>query len=379
MGDLADLLVLLHDAHRHAGPVRATLRTWRRPREEMAALERTGGTGYAAIGGPAPEEMIETLRLWLQPPDRIREERETGSVTRTTVQRGDVWWTVDTDGDAMTNADDPEVSTGAGEDAQWLLDPAGLMGALVLTPLGRGEVAGRPTLRARGIPRASDDEEGMILRIGGADEYVLDVDAERGVLLRVEARAGGAAFLILEVTEIAFGERFDAAVFELEPPPGQRFRGVLDDLPGTMRDLPIERVAVLAPFPVWMPARLPRGWELGATFAPASERLGTAPAVYLHYAAPDASHQLAIHLSPADHPGEHPEYDHADPAPWIEQERDGRRMQVREPAEDWQPAQVRLELDGTRILIHSRDLDASWLADLAGGLVRAPTSPPRPA
>lgn len=253
------------------------------------------------------------------------------------------------------------------------------MGALVLTPLGRGEVAGRPTLRARGIPRASDDEEGMILRIGGADEYVLDVDAERGVLLRVEARAGGAAFLILEVTEIAFGERFDAAVFELEPPPGQRFRGVLDDLPGTMRDLPIERVAVLAPFPVWMPARLPRGWELGATFAPASERLGTAPAVYLHYAAPDASHQLAIHLSPADHPGEHPEYDHADPAPWIEQERDGRRMQVREPAEDWQPAQVRLELDGTRILIHSRDLDASWLADLAGGLVRAPTSPPRPA
>lgn len=123
MGDLADLLVLLHDAHRHAGPVRATLRTWRRPREEMAALERTGGTGYAAIGGPAPEEMIETLRLWLQPPDRIREERETGSVTRTTVQRGDVWWTVDTDGDAMTNADDPEVSTGAGEDAQWLLDP----------------------------------------------------------------------------------------------------------------------------------------------------------------------------------------------------------------------------------------------------------------
>lgn len=375
MGDLADLLVLLHDAHRHVGPVRATLRTWRRPREEMAALERAGATTlYAAIGGPAPEEMTDTVRLWLQPPDRIREERE----TQTTVRRGELWWTVDAEGDAMTNEDDPEVGGGAGEDAQWLLDPAGLMGALVLTPAGRGEVAGRPTLRARGIPRASDDdEEGVILRIGGGDEYVLDVDAERGALLRVEARAGGAAFLIHEVTEIAFGERFEPAVFELEPPPGQRFRGVLDDLPGTMRDLPIERVAALAPFPVWTPARLPRGWELGATFAPASERLGTAPAVYLHYAAPDASHQLAIHLSPADHPGEHPEYDHADPGPWIDQERDGRRMQVREPAEDWQPAQARLELDGTRILIHSRDLDASWLADLAGGLVRAPTSPPR--
>jgi hypothetical protein len=374
VGDLADLLVLLHDAHRHAESVRATIRTWRRPREELAALRQTGTTVYAAIGGPPPEETAETLRLWLQPPDRVREERGTW----TSVRRGDLWWTVDADGDAVTNEDDPEVGGGVGEEARWLLDPAGLMGALVLTPLGRGEVAGRPTLRARGVPRPSDDPERVVwtLGIGGADEYELDLDAERGALLRVEARAGGAPFLVHEVTEIAFGERFDPAVFELEPPPGERFRGVRDDFPRTMRHLPIERVAALAPFTVWTPARVPPDWELEATFAPGSERRGMAPAVFLHYAAPDASHQLMIQQSPAEHPGEHPEYDHADPGPWIATERDGRRLQVREPAEDWQPAQVRLELDGTRILVHSRNLDAAWLTDLAAALVPAPTAPP---
>ena len=51
-------------------------------------------------------------------------------------------------------------------------------------------------------------------------------------------------------------------------------------------------------------------------------------------------------------------------------------MKVRELAEGWQPAQVLLELDGTRIHIHSADLTADWLADLAAGLVRAPPKPP---
>jgi hypothetical protein len=46
-------------------------------------------------------------------------------------------------------------------------------------------------------------------------------------------------------------------------------------------------------------------------------------------------------------------------------------MQRRAPAESWQPAQVRMELEGTRILISSADLGADALTDLAAGLVRA--------
>ena len=51
-------------------------------------------------------------------------------------------------------------------------------------------------------------------------------------------------------------------------------------------------------------------------------------------------------------------------------------MQVREPAESWHPAQARLDIDETRILIHSSDLGADALVDLAAGLVRAPSVPP---
>jgi hypothetical protein len=47
-------------------------------------------------------------------------------------------------------------------------------------------------------------------------------------------------------------------------------------------------------------------------------------------------------------------------------------VQIREPAESRQAAQARLDLDGTRILIHSSDLTADALADL----VRAPSAPP---
>jgi hypothetical protein len=80
----------------------------------------------------------------------------------------------------------------------------------------------------------------------------------------------------------------------------------------------------------------------------------------------------------AGHPGEDGDYEPAQPNPWRTIDRDGRRLDVREPAESWRPAQVRLELDGTRILIHSTALGADALADVAGGLVPAPSEPPKP-
>jgi hypothetical protein len=52
------------------------------------------------------------------------------------------------------------------------------------------------------------------------------------------------------------------------------------------------------------------------------------------------------------------------------------RRPIREPAERWQPAQLRVDLDGTQILMHSGDVPADWLAELANTLVRAPSAPP---
>jgi hypothetical protein len=96
--------------------------------------------------------------------------------------------------------------------------------------------------------------------------------------------------------------------------------------------------------------------------------------VFLHYRAADGTHVVSITESPADHPRD---VEAEGPGgPWREVERDHRQIHVREPAESWQPAQARADLDVTRILISSTDLGAEALADLAAGLVRAPSQPP---
>jgi hypothetical protein len=97
---------------------------------------------------------------------------------------------------------------------------------------------------------------------------------------------------------------------------------------------------------------------------------------HLRYRAADGTHGFSVAESPADHPGEHSEYEHARPGPWQDIERNQRPMRTRDPAESWQPAQVRLELEGTRIHIHSTDLAADSLATVAAELRRAPSAPP---
>ena len=193
------------------------------------------------------------------------------------------------------------------------------------------------------------------------------------MLLRVEARFEQRPFGISEVIEIAFDEQFPEDTFIFTPPPGQEVRSISAQ-PAIRRDLTIEQAVALAPFTVWIPARVPAGWEPDISVAAEQDRPPAPPHIFLHYRARDATHGLSITESPAHGPRD----DEAEGpgGPWRAIERNHRPMEIREPAESWQPAQVRMELDGTRILIHSGDLGADALADLAGGLVRAPSEPP---
>jgi hypothetical protein len=273
-----------------------------------------------APGAPEREAIEELVRLWLAPPDRAREEREGSQGASVGVRRGAHWWRYDEVNGAMSN---------------------------------------------QGAPDS-----------GGADELLLDVDAERGTLLRIESRFEREPIVLSEVVEIPFDEAFDEDTFVFTPPAGEAVRSIVDLLP-VRRDLTIEQAVALAPFTVWIPARLRADWQTQIGFAAEQDRPSMAPQVHLHYRAPDGTHGLSVAESPAGHPGEHSDYEHAQPNRWRTIDRNQRRMQVREPAESWQPAQVRLELDGTRILIHSTDLGADALADVAVGLVRAPSEPPK--
>ena len=208
VSDLGELLVLLHGARGRIGTV------------QREAFERSGD-GWVAFGpvDREPAESESVSRVWLAPPDRAREERD----EFIGVRRGGLWWNYDPVNGAISNENDREVSSGVGSELWWLLDPAPVMGVLDFDAIAPGRRAGRATLEVRARPRPStEDDNWSLIRLGGpgADELRLAVDAERGALLRVEARIEGRAFSVAEVVEIAFDETFDDDVFVFTPPPG---------------------------------------------------------------------------------------------------------------------------------------------------------------
>ena len=83
---------------------------------------------------------------------------------------------------------------------------------------------------------------------------MLDVDAGRGVLLRVEGRRGGAAVSIVGVVESALDETVPDDRFVFTPPPGVEVSSV-----SSKRDLSLEEAVAAAPFVLWLPAE---DWEL---------------------------------------------------------------------------------------------------------------------
>jgi hypothetical protein len=379
--DLGDLLVLLHGAGDRVSTVRVVMRTWRHlgiGGEAMArVLERQDAVAYGPAAVPERESYESLVRVWRSPPDRVREEREDPSGSSFGVRRGRIWWRYDPDNGAISNEDQPDAGSGIGQELGWLLDPAALIAALDFGELGAGQRAGRPTARVHARPRAAAEgrEDAALWRLGaiGADELLLDIDAGRGTLLRVEARFEGRPFAITEIVEVAFDEQLPDDTFVFTPPPGEEVRSVAEQFP-VRRDLTIEQAVALAPFTIWIPARLPADWETEIGFAAERDRPPMAAHMFLHYNAGDGTHALRIAESPADGPRDTEA--EGPGGPWRRIERDHRPMQIREPAESWQAAQARLDLDGTRILIQSSDLAADALADLAAGLVRAPSVPP---
>ena len=381
MTELGDLLVLLHGARGRVGTVRAVVRTWHHVRvrdQAMARLvERGDVVTYGPIDVPQRDSEESLVRLWFAPPERVREEREDPDGARLGVRQGRLWWHYDAQNGAMSNQDQPEVGSGVGEEFGWLLDPAAVIGLLDFGQISPGRRADRPVLRVRAVPRVNDHgSDEPLWRLGGmgADELRLEVDAERGTLLRVESSYGQQPFAVSEVLEISFDEEFPGDTFVFTAPPGEEVRSIAEQFGGVRRDLTIEQVVALAPFVVWIPARLPANWETQIAFAAAQDRPPAAPHVFLHYRASDGTHGVTITESPADHPRD---VEAEGPGgPWREIERDHRQIHVREPAETWHPAQVRADYNGTRILISSNDLGAEALADLAAGLVQAPSEPP---
>jgi hypothetical protein len=251
-----------------------------------------------------------------------------------------------------------------------LLAPAWYLGALRIVPCGSAEVGGREALLAHGVPRQGDEDGAWTLHdLGsGADAYELAIDAEHGVLLRVEALRADSPFALAEMSEIAFDERLDEERFAFAPPPGERLLPL--DRNGAEHLRSLHELAERLPFPAYA---LPEddGW----TQMPQVHIADTRPAglTGVVTATREAGEvELTMQRATRVTAGT------PDTADWRDAIRGGRRLRVL-AAEDGRHARVRLELDGTRLELRSGDLDASELADLAAGLVRIPAPAGSPA
>ncbi|MFN8188284.1 MAG: hypothetical protein U0R69_14540 [Gaiellales bacterium] len=381
MSDLGDLLLALHGGPRFH-TVRGTVRSWSHHARSLEAFRRrerserhgTSASSISFYGGPVDEpgpESSETLeRIWFELPDRARSETEhvyrSHTSRSTVVIQGDTWWSLQ-DGEAATNAGDPRHQHGLGSSVQLLAPTTWALASSTLVPLGATTVAGRPCLRAEVRPQPwSVLSDYQFAVVDGAGQEI-DVDSERGVVLRHTQLLDGEPYAIEEFTEIVFDEALDPALFRFEPPPGVE---VHTTTTGRAAPVPLYEVVREAGFTVLAARTVPSGWELSCHHVEASK--AGPELVFLHYAAGDASARVSV----SEHASGEPE-----PAPtssgWRPFHGDYRTW---EPSpDDWpMQRQVAFEREGTAVRLVSAELDLEALAEFAETFAPASAEPPRP-
>jgi outer membrane lipoprotein-sorting protein len=380
MSGLGDLLELLHSAPRSYERIDAAFRTWRHTERADEAAEACvessqGSSFFVGLEGQiddqgddeAPEQE-GVIRVWIDRPDRMRIERdgddEEDSIA---VEAGSRRWTYQKGWGAVVT-EDGEGAIRQDELAP-LLDPSPLIGRLDFHMHGRGARAGREVLLVRAVPRAVSGPASWDLEeLGeGADEYELEVDAERGVLLRSEARRNGLPFEVIEAITVEFDGEIPPERFVFEPPAGEEVRRLEEITPDSGVGVPLHEAVQKVPFKVFVPERVPPGWTLTVMFMSAAERPAPTAVVALMYRSPDATVSLSIHEMPDDRSRR---------LPSERLERDGVPMWLGRRTEELPQAQLALTLEGTAIDMFSAELDAEALASLATRLVPAPRTPP---
>jgi outer membrane lipoprotein-sorting protein len=391
MSELGDLLELLHGASSRFERLHAVFRTWRHEEREEAAFaaytegaQITGTIHVAELdidGDEADEnsspEVEGVVRIWLDGPDKLREEREDDDGFEITVRRGAKWWQRSEDAGVYTGEyDDEGIGTAADvQELSWLADPGRAVGVMDLQPSGHGQRAGRDVILVQARPLDAHRGSGLLEPFGeGADEYRFEVDAELGLILRLEARRDGLPFSIFEALSIEVDAPIPEERFTLEPPPGQRVRTMEEAFGRTELDIPLRRAARVASFQIFIPARVPRDWELMVTSMSAGETPDLPARVVLSYRSRDATASLMVMETSSDAPSL-PAAGPGVPA-FEDITRDGLHLRARERTTEWAQRELALVRDGTAISMFSSDLEVEALIAFALSLVPASDAPP---
>lgn len=174
------------------------------------------------------EDLDELSRLWHERPNRWRQETDrsdgSGTVYRVADGAGPWWFFSPPDGADCSPTNGGEFSPD--EELSGLLDPYELrynelnyhiLGTGTRT-FGHGEtVEVRKSIEV-GAEAVSWNYAPLEPFGVGADDYLLSVDAQTGIILRLASRLGGEEYESFEVSEIAFDEGFAEDTFRLELP-----------------------------------------------------------------------------------------------------------------------------------------------------------------
>lgn len=174
-------------------------------------------------------DLEEVSRLWHKRPDRWRQETEAGDGSGTVYRVADgkgPWWYYEAPDRAHYS---PTNDGGFSPDVELscLLDPYEIrygLGDCDVRIVGGAERLGRDTVEveARAV---SWDYAPVGPFWDGADDYLISVDAEIGVILRFASRLRGEECDAFEVTGLAFDEGFPRGTFFLDLP-GVEFEGI---------------------------------------------------------------------------------------------------------------------------------------------------------
>jgi len=378
MSELGDLLELLHGAGDGFQTLASRWRCWRHD-ERMHAAFMAGRVGSGSVWGvygegpPQPPEHEEEVRLWVARPDRMREEHDNGDGGQATlsVRVGSTWWSYSPRMGAMTNDGDEHHQHGIGQMFQALLDPARVMGLFDIEVTGCGERASHAVICTVWRPRALTDHDQFALhQLGsGAQEHAIEVDAERGVLLRLEARFAGEPMAISEAVDVTFDADLDPELFRFVAPggePPQAAHSLHRFHPGVA----LHEAAAMVAFTVYALCDVPVGWELTVSVHLGSKRPPIPAAVHLNYRSNDAAAAVNIGLGPAE---THDEW-RLDEAEEIK--RGDQTLRIRRRTDTWSQAQLSTVLGNTTVTMNSDNLSADDLIELADRLVAASDAPP---
>ncbi|MGH9226575.1 MAG: LolA family protein [Acidimicrobiales bacterium] len=281
--DLPGLLTLLHESRQRWRTLAAEGEEWQDAQGSFEAFNRLRQPGdvVSSRGASGPPERNPPWRLWVHQPDRSRAEFGMGhGLSVTTVTDADRTWTIHPVAGSQVHQRRPQEDAGPWlGPATVLVDTRGIPAAFDLEASGTAEVLGRTCVVARGRPASRRRfGPGVHSLLGGADEVRLAVDAERGVLLRVEAFLGGVPFYRVAMTAVTFDEPLADDLFALpaadgsDPsrpprrPPLMRHGGPPDDVIGVPTNLHVELVRT--PTVVAVMERVvayPEGFELYVT------------------------------------------------------------------------------------------------------------------